>query len=415
MKFYRFPENKITAVLFAPFLLALLLLSRDTMLTTVIVSVERAQFVTLGLMCLVGVAFLAVNRKSLKGIFTDRRLLLAVAVTVVFLIPMVIKKDWQLMYFSMLLCVYYSIFLSYFISVKELARYFVVMMAALGVYSVVANYLLRIPVDSGIWTVPSFTNSHGYLFHNFGLAIVPDTYVKIRNFGLFREPGVYQFFLLLALYLHNCVLSWKHNWQNWLINGILAATMLTTFATGGIIEMALFVAVLFLDRKLYQNKAVVAAVGILAAAAVAVGLYSLATRNVLYETLHNMLAKLFTAHGSTEVRLEAIWADLGIFLKHPIFGEKIATVMFSVDHNTTSSMLLYAIYGFVGGTVHVAAWVALIWQKERKLWVNLAMLVILFMSFNTQNLITDVFFWLFPMMALAERGLPLMDKWSKTV
>lgn len=414
MKLYRFPENRITAALFGIFLLALLMLSRDTMLTTVILGVERAQFLTLGLVCAVGVAFLAVNRKSLKEIFTDRRMLLIIAVTLIFLLSMVIKRDWQLMYFSMLLCVYYSIFLSYFVSLKEVSRYFVVMMAIMGAYSILASYLLRIPVDSGSFAVPTFTNSHDYLFHNFGLAIVPDTYVKNRNFGIFREPGVYQYFLLVALYLHNCLLSWKHSWQTWLINGILAATMLTTFATGGIIEMALFVAVLFLDRKLYRNKSVMAAVGVLAAAALAVGAYSLATQNALYDTVHNMLAKLFTAHGSTEARLESIWVDLGIFLKNPIFGEKIATVMFSVDHNTTSTMLLYAIYGVVGGTVNVAAWVALVWERGRKLWVNLALLVILFMSFNTQNLITDVFFWLFPMMALAERGLPLLNKRSET-
>ena len=33
------------------------------------------------------------------------------------------------------------------------------------------------------------------------------------------------------------------------------------------------------------------------------------------------------------------------------------------------------------------------------------LLLILFMSFNTQNLVANVFFWLFPMMALVERGL----------
>ena len=413
MKLYRFPDNRITRSLFGLFLLAVLMMARDTLLTTVVLGVDRAQFLTLGLMCVVGVAFLTVNRKGLKEILLDRRMLLIIAVTVVFLVPMLVKRDWQLMYFSMLLCVYYSVFLSYFVSLKEMARYFVVTIAFLGAYSILASYLLRIPVDNGVMAVPVFANSHGHLFHNFGLAFVPDTYVKNRNFGIFREPGVYQYFLLLALYLNNYALSWKKDWQLWLINGILAATMLTTFATGGIIEMGLFVVVLFLDKKLYKDKRMVIAVAALAAIVVAVGAYSLITQNVLYDTIYNMVSKLFTAHGSTEARLDAIQADLRIFLRSPVFGEKIADVMFSVDHNTTSTMLLYAIYGVVGGSVNVAAWAALVWEKERKLWVNLALLVILFMSFNTQNLITDVFFWLFPIMALVERGLPLLNKWSR--
>ena len=38
--------------------------------------------------------------------------------------------------------------------------------------------------------------------------------------------------------------------------------------------------------------------------------------------------------------------------------------------------------------------------------INLALLLVLFASFNTQNLIADVFFWLFPVMAVVERVLP---------
>mgnify|MGYP003294427873 CR=1 FL=1 len=38
----------------------------------------------------------------------------------------------------------------------------------------------------------------------------------------------------------------------------------------------------------------------------------------------------------------------------------------------------------------------------------LVLLLILFLSFNTQNLIANVYFWLFPMMALVERGLPVL-------
>ena len=37
---------------------------------------------------------------------------------------------------------------------------------------------------------------------------------------------------------------------------------------------------------------------------------------------------------------------------------------------------------------------------------KLVLLVVLFASFNTQNLIADVFFWLFPVMAVVERVLP---------
>ena len=53
------------------------------------------------------------------------------------------------------------------------------------------------------------------------------------------------------------------------------------------------------------------------------------------------------------------------------------------------------------------------WRKEGKLWVSLALTVILFMSFNTENLITNPYFWLFPCLALAERGWPMLKSSKK--
>ena len=50
-------------------------------------------------------------------------------------------------------------------------------------------------------------------------------------------------------------------------------------------------------------------------------------------------------------------------------------------------------------------------MKKRAILKSLLILLpILFLSFNTQNLVANVFFWLFPMMALVERGLPLLKK-----
>jgi hypothetical protein len=85
-------------------------------------------------------------------------------------------------------------------------------------------------------------------------------------------------------------------------------------------------------------------------------------------------------------------------------------VLHGTEHNTSSTLLLFAILGVMGGTLNVAAWIALLWKRERKIIGNLILMVTMFMSFNTQNLTANVFFWLFPMMALVERGLPLIKK-----
>ena len=84
-----------------------------------------------------------------------------------------------------------------------MARYYVVILTALGAYSVLAAYFLRMGVDRGAYALPVFQNAVGFEFHNFFLSVVPDTYVKNRNFGIFLKQGVYQLFLITALYLNN--------------------------------------------------------------------------------------------------------------------------------------------------------------------------------------------------------------------
>ena len=404
MKLYSFPEKKIWKVLFTVYLFALLLLSRNGMLSCVLMGFYKAQILMLLVMGAGVLTFAVVNRRELKQILTDRRMLAAAVCAVLILLPLVVKRDWQLMYFSILIYLLFAVFLSYFVSVKDTARYYVVILCALSLYAILATYVLRLLPDKGLVSVPVFFNDKGRDYYNFGLAFVSITNVKERNFGIFREPGVYQYFLLLALYLTNYTVEWKHSRDMWLANLILAVTMVTTMATGGVVCLGLFVVVVFFDKKMYRDKRMLwIAIGLAAALAVVLAV-SFATRNRIYWFVYNTLFEKFVNRTvSVTERTEAILVDLQIFLRHPIFGARLADVLHAVENNTTSTMILYAVFGFVSGSFHVLAWIALVWKKERRLWANLALLVILFMGFNTQNLTGDVFFWLFPMMALVEK------------
>lgn len=407
---YPFPDKRIWKTAFGVFLLAMLFLARDSMFTTAIIGFNKSQFLMLGLICAAGLTFLLVNRRRLKEIVTDRRMIAVIVSTVLLLVPMLVKQDWQLMYFSVLICLYFAIFLTYFISYKDAAKYYVVILSALGAYSVLAAYVLRIGVDSGAYSVPVFYNSIDIKFYNFSLSVVPDTYVKNRNFGIFREPGVYQFFILIALYLNNYAVDWKKGWQLWTVNAVLAVTMVSTFATGGVIEMGLLAIVLFFDKKWYKDKKIRTVAIVLVCAVAAAAAVSIATKNVLYWEIYDMLIGKFIGGESGVDRMDSIFVNLQTFFRNPLFGEKLAPVLHGIANNTSSTMILFAAFGVFVGTLNVLAWIALVWEKERKLWANLSLLVIVFMSFNTQNLIADVFFWLFPYMALVERGLPLLDK-----
>ena len=321
-----------------------------------------------------------------------------------------------MMYFSILLCLLFAVFLTYFRSLEDVARVYVILLTALGVYSILATYILRILPDRGILSVPVHFNSKDVMFHNFGLAFVSDSYVKNRNFGIFREPGVYQYFIILALFLNNYRITWRSQRTLWLINVLLSVTMLTTFATGGVAELGLLVIVVFFEKKLYRDKrALWLAIGLVAAVILAL-IVIVIQKGAIYWELYGMIVYKFSPEAdSSSERVEAVMANLSFFLQNPLVGKTISEVLHSVNNNTSSTLVMFAITGLFGGLVHVASWVALVWKKERRLWANLALLALLLLSFNTQNLTADVFFWLFPMMALTETCVPLLENRKKKV
>ena len=410
MRYYPYLQSKRGKCLFGLFLFVLLYITRNTMTASALIGIQKAQFLTLGLVGVLGIGFLAVNRKEWKTILTDKRIVWMGICGVLVLLPMILKRDWQMMYISILLCVLYSVFFTFFVDFRELAKYYVLILTVIGVYSIVAAYGLRLLADREICPIPILYNQAHVRFYYF-FTYVPMNYVKMRNFGLFREPGVYQYFLTVALLLNNYVVCWKKERSLWICNVLLAVTMLTTMATGGVAGLGLLVIVVFFERKLYRDKRIIAlAIVLILLLAVVVGLIVVQQGDLYWELYAMVYGKIFNEEDSSTERIDAIVSDFRFFLHNPLAGGKIADVLHAVENNTTSTMLMLAFFGIGGGLLHIASWTALIWSRSRKLWVNICLMLIAFLSFNTQNLLADVFFWLFPMMALTEKVVPMMKR-----
>ena len=404
-------ETKWGKILFGFFLFAMLLLARDTLITSCILGFTKSQILMLGIIGLLGLVFLIRNRTEWKQLLTDRRILLMGISALLLLVPMAVKRDWQLMYFSILICLLLPIFLTWILSWQEAAKYYVCILAGLGLYSLVGMYLLKPLALSGKLAAEVFLNSAEMPFYSFGLTFVVPWELWHRNFGIFREPGVYQFFLILGIYLNHYGVIWNKAWKMWLMTAVLSATLISTFAIGGFIELGLLAVFVYFEKRYYRTTlgklavaAVLAAIAFVAwqiISALRVGMFEL----TVYYELYDMLKRLTTGSDSMVDRISAILISAGLFLKNPLFGDTIANVLHGTAHNTSSTLILFAVGGAGVGLLNVAAWMALIWKKERNIFGNLILMAILFMSFNTQNLTADVFFWLFPYMALTETVL----------
>jgi len=218
---------------------------------------------------------------------------------------------------------------------------------------------------------------------------------------------------LTALYLNNYCVVWSKERTMWIANVLLAVAVLSTMATGGVAALGLFVVVVYFEKKLYRDRRLLWLAIVAVMAAIVIVAISFAQKNGIYRFLYNTLIEKFVNRtDSVTERANAVRANAQFFLSNPFVGQKMRTVLHGAANNTISTLILYAAFGIVGGTLNVLSWIALVWKKERALWANLALLLVLFMAFNTQNLTWDLYFWLFPVMALTERVVPL---WKRSV
>ena len=200
----------------------------------------------------------------------------------------------------------------------------------------------------------------------------------------------------------------------WIATVILAVTLVSTMATGGVVALGLYVVIVFFDKKLYRNKRILLlAVAAVAAGAVVVAI-SFVKQNSIYWFIYNTLfEKFINRTDSVTERADGIVWNLKLFFANPLVGARLAEVLHGVNNNTSSTLIMLSGTGILGGLLHIAGWIALVWKRERQLWANLGLLLVLFMGFNTQNLTWDLYFWLFPTMALLEWGIPRITKGRK--
>ena len=174
---------------------------------------------------------------------------------------------------------------------------------------------------------------------------------------------------------------------------------------------------MFFDKGLYKDRRLQILAVLAVIAGVALLAYALSQGGTWAYELIGMVEKIYNRTYSYTDRLDAIVADATMFFASPLYGNGLAEVMYAVPNNTATSPILFAVFGIVMGCIHVLSWAALAWKKERHVLMNLALMVILFVPFNTQNVIMDMFFWMFPIMALTQWCLPRMDamKFKKKV
>jgi hypothetical protein len=335
-----------------------------------------------------------------KKVNVKLSIVLLILITLI-LITMLLNQDFSFGFAKIILGLLIGYMMAHLITIKEFTASYVRVILILSIYSLLVMYLIRPLIFSmSIPIFPLFYNSAGLPFIDTKFAVVlydPNFY---RNFGIFREPGVFQIFLNFALVFE---LFFKKSKINMFTIMILCLTIISTFSTPGYVSAALIISsyILFSGNNfsainLGKEKKIL--ISFVFTLILMCFLFYSSSEHFRYLVTYTM-EKLTNQESSYQGRTVAIISNLTIWLNNPLFGNGIVSGMhqtlelmqnnsrFSVSHNTSTIGALLVVFGSVFTTIFIVYLYKLLSLiKYGKITISFIFIAIM-LSINTQLLI----------------------------
>lgn len=206
-----------------------------------------------------------------------------------------------------------------FTSIESIFDIFDKTMMAICIFSIV-TFFIRCFFPTLLSRLPIIENTTGIKFYFALFSNIPVTADGfIRNYGPFREPGVFQMFIIISL-INRIFMTKSKLWK--II--VLIIALLTTFSTTGYIALLFVVlALLFqtdnINRTLKWGSIIFLFIAIL---------YLAIATDLLFKTGYgSVLGKLLDSDSiSANSRIASLASNIHMFEQNPIFGKGITYV-----------------------------------------------------------------------------------------
>lgn len=228
----------------------------------------------------------------------------------------VVNDDLRFGYIYKICLFVFSLFISEYLDIEEFAIYFDKIIYILALISlagfIVIYFYPAILKHSGI-----LTNTGGNRFYNFWLFVIDADGSYLRNYSIFREPGVYQMYLIIA-----CLFQMYFLPESCLKKiFIYAIALITTFSTTGYIA---FVMILFLALVKYsailKNKNVFVGILIIGANFAIFTLIFLPQIRMLTQPVFTKFSSGDAAFVSFISRKASLIVNINLWMEKPLFG-----------------------------------------------------------------------------------------------
>lgn len=270
---------------------------------------------------------------------------------------------------------------------EEFAKTFEKIMFFFAATSAFCTILATIS-KSLVASFPVFYNSAGTAFYNMLVCMITVPGETVRNYGIFREPGVFQMFLMIGLLFYT---YFGKEFKIYRFFVYLVALGLTYSTTGYIAAIIYLMLYIVKDtRKISDQKKKLATVAL-----ISVGLLFLLTRTDLLSADGMVFDKFSNMKRYTTVaRFASISANIEMWLQAPVFGKGLIYVNdtfpelsrmrygYASTHNTNTLLCELATYGILYTAILVAGYTRLVKRmSERRIeqgLIGAALLVLMF-------------------------------------
>lgn len=324
------------------------------------------------------------------------------------LITMSLSSDYIQGYYKIIISIAIGIIISNIVKYDVFIENYISIIVFLAAYSLIVTYIIRIVTFSLPAEIfPRFSNSADLELIDARFSVVVDRFNYYRNFGIYREPGVYQVFLNLALSFELFSVKRKVSFINF---AILSSTIISTFSTPGVIVLFLLIIIYVTQHHQKQiyvklNRRKIIFIGV-AFATLMIGLYySNADFRNLFQTTFN---KLTNKESSFSIRVIAVVANLVAWANSPIFGNGLTKGLlelslgfleknkfYSTTHNTSTTGAMLNVFGLVFTFIHTTLLFRAITVRQSNTIVKLLIMIAILMSINTQLLIYNELIYIF--------------------
>lgn len=390
-RFFNF-ENIISVIS----VLALIILESNTYISIYKVSKQNSIRIMFAIL-LINVLYTNVYKQK-KLNLNLKKMLVFLFMSILLMLNKVLTSDSSNFTFMLIILIAIAFIFSELFSLDKFINYFTNIMIFLCVYSLLATYLaISFPTIFSKLFPSIYHSIKNMYFLDMGLCFVyiPEHGMQFRNYSVFSEPGVFQFYILLSLILDIWYLK-RIKYQN-LRLVVYFVTLLSTFSTAGLIIGSLVYAYyLFFSsintRELKMNLSIIffIFITIFTVEYLVPGLFDL---------LKNSFSKLFgvSIGGSKYSRIGSLIAYFTAWLERPFFGwgyesgirdiGEMFLSKYTID-NTNTIFTNLGLYGiFYGGVYLVLFCKFFISKLNTKLITRIVALIAMMLSINNERFI----------------------------